>query len=146
MIDEGHEVGNHTCSHPSGGIPQIGMQAMFDDVKKLDDRLYNEFGYQMRLFRYPEGVQSERGDVLLKQMGYTPVFWSFCHTDYYVNDQPDPADALEGCVQWLHPGAVYLLHAVSSTNTEILGDFIDRARAEGYEFGLPEDLVTEELY
>ena len=36
----------------------------------------------------------------------------------------------------LHPGAIYLLHAVSSTNTEILGGFIDEARQRGYTFAL----------
>jgi hypothetical protein len=38
----------------------------------------------------------------------------------------------------LHPGAIYLLHAVSATNTEVLGDFIDQVRAAGYEFAVIE--------
>ena len=36
----------------------------------------------------------------------------------------------------LHPGAIYLLHARSDTNVAILGDFIDAARAAGFEFGV----------
>ena len=33
-----------------------------------------------------------------------------------------------------NPGEICLLHAVSKTNAEILGDVIDQIRAEGYEF------------
>ena len=32
-------------------------------------------------------------------------------------------------------GAIYLLHAKSATNTQILGEWIDAVRAAGYEFG-----------
>lgn len=31
-------------------------------------------------------------------------------------------------------GGIYLLHAVSKTNTTMLGDFIDGVRAKGFEF------------
>ena len=36
----------------------------------------------------------------------------------------------------LHNGAIYLLHAVSKTNAEVLGDFITGAREMGYTFEL----------
>ena len=34
----------------------------------------------------------------------------------------------------LHPGAVYLFHTESTANVSIMGDFIDWARGQGYEF------------
>ena len=141
MIDEGHTIGNHSCSHPSSGLPQLGARGVYEDLKQLDDMVYEQFHYQMELFRYPEGVASEQSLALIGQMGYTSVFWSFAYRDYVTDDQMDPADALSRCLEYIHPGAIYLLHAVSTTNTEILGDFIDGARARGYEFGSPADLV-----
>ena len=48
----------------------------------------------------------------------------------------NPDEALKQCIDELHPGAIYLLHAVSETNAEILGDWIDAVRAAGYEFGI----------
>ena len=134
MIDEGHTIGNHTCAHPSGGMPQLGAQEEYEDIKLLNDLVYDTFGYQMRLFRFPEGVASPQSVALLEQMGYTSVFWSFAYHDYDTDDQMDPDEALDRCVSYLHPGAIYLLHAVSSTNTQILSDFIDEARDRGYEF------------
>ena len=136
MIDEGHIIGNHSCAHKAGGMPQLGAQAQFEDYKWLNDAVYDTFGYQMRLFRFPEGVSSPQSCELLNMMGYKSVFWSFAYRDYDLDNQMDPSEALFQCVDQVHPGAVYLLHAVSATNTEILGDFIDSVRDEGYEFGV----------
>lgn len=136
MIDEGHIVGNHTCSHPAGGMPQLGAQAEYEDIKQLNDLVYDKFGYQMKLFRFPEGVASPQSVALLDQMGYKSVFWSFAYRDFDTENQMDPDEALSQCLASLHPGEIFLLHAVSTTNTEILGDFIDGVREQGYEFGV----------
>lgn len=135
MIDEGHIIGNHTCAHPAGGMPQLGAQAEYEDIKWLNDAVYDKYGYQMRLFRYPEGVSSKQSIALLNQMGYKSIFWSFAYKDFDLANQMDTSVALSQCVDQVHPGAIYLLHAVSTTNTAILGDFIDQVRAKGYEFG-----------
>ena len=135
MIDEGHIIGNHTCSHPASGMPSLGLKAEYKDIKKLNDEIYDTFGYQMRLFRFPQGNASKQSCALLQQMGYSSIFWSFAYYDYEPKDQMDPDEALDRCLEYIHPGAIYLLHAISKTNTEILGDFIDRAREKGFEFG-----------
>lgn len=147
MIDEGHVVGNHTCLHPSGGFPryvdQNGIDSFINDVSKLHKIVYDKFGYTMRLFRFPEGESSE---MLLAQawnMGYASVFWSYAHYDYNRSKQPEVSVTLDRCMNHMAPGAVYLLHACSSSNTEALNDFIKGARAQGYDFALiPVDAVT----
>ena len=144
MIDEGHTLGNHTCAHPSGGYPKYvdahGLQSFIDDFSKLHKLIYDDFGYSMKLFRFPEGESSEQLMAVLQNYGYTPVFWSYAHRDFVQNDQPEVSVTLNRCLSHMGCGAVYLLHAVSSSNTAALADFIDGARAEGYEFGtFPED-------
>lgn len=134
MIDEGHTIGNHTCAHPSGGIQQLGAEGTKEDIMKLHNLVLDKFGYDMKLFRYPEGTFSEQSLQVVHDLGYRPIFWSFAHVDWKLDDQPDPTESLAKCLDSLHPGAIYLLHAESATNTEILGDFIDGARAKGYEF------------
>ena len=97
----------------------------------------------MKLFRFPEGEASELTMAQLANIGYTPVFWSYAHRDYVLDDQPDPSVTLQRCLDHMAPGSVYLLHAVSSSNTAALGAFIDQARAAGYEFGVfPVNEVT----
>ena len=139
MIDEGHTLGNHTCAHPSGGYPKYvdshGLQSFVDDISRLHKLIYDSFGYKMKLFRFPEGESSERLMAVLQNYGYTPVFWSYAHRDFVLDDQPDVQVTLKRCLDHMGSGAVYLLHAVSSSNTAALSDFIDGARAAGWEFG-----------
>lgn len=130
MIDEGHIVGNHSMNHPN--FTTITPEEMYAEIKDLHDYVEEQFGYSMFLFRYPEGVFSEQSLAVLQDAGYQTSFWSYAYNDWDQNNQPDPDTAYRKVTGALHPGAIYLLHAVSETNSEILGSFIDEARAQGY--------------
>ena len=134
MIDEGHTIGNHSTTHPSKGMPSLSIDSQKNDIMNLHNVIKDNYGYEMNLFRNPAGIFSEQSLAVTKSLGYKSVFWSFAYYDYDPADQPEPTKALNKMVSNLHPGAIYLLHAVSATNTEVLGDFIDQARAAGYEF------------
>lgn len=134
MIDEGHEVGNHSVTHPSAGLPSQDIETQTYEINENHRYIKEQFGYDMHLFRYPAGKFSQQSIALINNLNYKSVFWSFAYLDYDVENQPEPTESLQKIVSKLHPGAIYLLHAESETNTQILGDFIDQARAQGYEF------------
>ena len=67
-------------------------------------------------------------------MGYTSVFWSCAYADWDVKDTKGGEYAFKTVTSRLHPGAVILLHSVSPDNAAALGDIIDYARSQGYEF------------
>lgn len=134
IIDGGHILGNHSVSHPSAGLPSKSLEEQQQEVLGLHDYIKQNYDYDMYLFRYPAGIFSEQSLAVLNNCGYRGVFWSFAYLDYDVENQPDEGEALEKMISKLHPGAIYLLHAESWTNTNVLGSFIDRARAAGYEF------------
>ena len=136
MIDEGHTVGNHSTTHPSKGMPSLTIDAQKNDIMGLHNLIKDTYGYEMSLFRNPAGIFSEQSLAVTKSLGYKSVFWSFAYYDYDPADQPEPTAALNKMMDKLHPGAIYLLHAVSATNTQVLGDFIDQARQAGYEFAV----------
>ena len=137
MIDEGHVIGNHSWSHPADGMPSLSVDDQIADITKLHNYVKEHFNYEMTLFRNPAGIFSERSLAVTQSLGYQSMFWSFAYADWDPDKQPDQAEALKKLIDRLHPGALYLLHAVSATNTAILGDFIDQARSLGYEFELP---------
>lgn len=132
MIDEGHVVANHSVNHKS--MPDLDSATAVEEIAGLHNYMVEHFNYQMSLFRPPEGKWSERSLEIAKALDYKTVLWSFAYKDYDVNDQPEYANALERVSGAAHPGAVYLLHAVSETNTAILGEFIDTLRGQGYTF------------
>lgn len=137
IIDEGHCLGNHTMSHPS--IPTVSDDRVKSEISELHHYILENYGYTMTLFRYPMGEFSEYTLEMINNMGYKSVFWSFAYKDWITDTQPDPAASLDKITDALHPGAIYLLHAVSSTNAAILGDFIDNASAKGYTFKLVDE-------
>lgn len=134
MIDEGHIVANHTASHPN--MPSLSNEEQVADIKKLHDYIKKNFNYDMTLFRYPAGIFSEQSLAVVSNAGYQSLFWSFAYADWDPNKQMNESEALSKLVERLHPGAIYLLHAVSSTNANILGDFIKQTKQKGYEFSV----------
>lgn len=142
IIDEGHILGNHSVTHPSAGLPSKSLDEQKEEVMGNHNYIKENFDYDMFLFRFPAGKFSEQSLAILNNCGYRSVFWSFAYLDYDVNNQPNEAESLQKMVDRLHPGAIYLLHAESWTNANVLGSFIDQARAAGYEFGVYTDTLN----
>lgn len=132
MIAEGHVVGNHSYNHPS--MPSVSLEKAAEEITKLHEYVKENFGYTMTLFRPPMGEYSEQTLALTKELGYQTVFWSFAYKDWDPKNQPEEEKSLQKTVDACHGGAVYLLHAVSETNTNILGRFIDGVREKGFVF------------
>ncbi len=130
MIAEGHTVGNHTWSHPS--LPECSPDELYSELSLLHEYVKNEFGYEMYVMRPPMGEFSQRVLACAKELGYTTVLWSFAYPDWDVNNQPDQEQAFQKITSKTHNGAVYLLHAVSETNSAILGRVIDYWQNNGY--------------
>ena len=130
MIDEGHTLGNHSTRHLN--YPEMTLEDAYEDMMNVHRMVEEQFGYTMRLFRFPAGAFSEQTLALVQKAGYRSVFWSFAYRDYDVNAQPTEEEALQTIRDRMHGGGIYLLHAVSQTNVKILPQVIDEMRAAGY--------------
>ncbi len=133
MILDGHIVGNHSATHPSDPSA-LSRETLAWEALGVHNYLRANYGYESRYFRFPAGVYSENALELISSVGYRSVFWSIAYADWDPANQPDKNVALDTLKSRLHPGAVILLHATSPVNAEILGEFIDYCRSEGYEF------------
>ena len=106
----------------------------FTDV---EDKFKELTGKDMpKFFRPPMGQYSEKSLAMTKDLGYKTVFWSFAYGDYEPSNQPSPYEGKKNILDHLHDGSILLLHAISKTNADILGEVIDEARKSGYEFYL----------
>lgn len=139
MIAEGHEVGNHTVNHPS--MPEVVSDAKLEEeLLGLDRVYYEKTGRSMSFLRPPKGEFSERTMKLSYNLGYTTVFWSFAYLDWDVNKQKGSQYAYNEVMDYLHGGAVLLLHAVSKDNAAALDSIIKSAKDKGYVFRPISDL------
>ena len=136
MANEGHLVCNHSVNHLNQVEAIKNPKKLEDDIAGLQTLYKDKTGNNLASFlRPPEGVYSERTLKFINDMGYRPVFWSFAYKDWLRDNQPDKKFAIEKITGQFHPGSVLLLHAVSDTNAEILGEIIDQAVNMGYRFG-----------
>ena len=133
MINEGHIVGNHSVTHPSDSST-LTREALAKELLGVHNHLLVNFGYESRYFRFPTGTYSPNALELVQSVGYRSVFWSIAHTDWDTENQPGVDVSFNTVTSRLHSGAVILLHTCSADNVAMLADFIDYARAQGYEF------------
>lgn len=135
MVNEGHLVGNHTNTHPSLPSVSTNIKTFNEEILSVADAYKKVTGSEMfKILRPPMGDYSELSLYLTKQLGYKSIFWSFAYYDYDQENQPDKVYALNKITSGTHNGAIMLLHGVSKTNTEILGDVIKNIKNQGYQF------------
>lgn len=131
MIEEGHEVGNHTVNHHS--LPSLKISTLEKEFLSLEESFTKLTGKSMKYMRPPKGEYSERVLEAARQLGYKTVFWSYAYKDYDVKNQKGADHAYKMVMDNLHNGAVILLHAVSKDNAEALDRIIKSIKASGYD-------------
>jgi len=137
MVREGHVVGNHSATHPSMPALADDPDAFARELTRVEQAFSEATGARLaRVFRPPKGEYSALSLYRTAALGYESVFWSFAHRDWVTDDQPPVETTVRRILDGSHPGAIYLLHAVSSSNAEALDEAIAGLRAQGYGFGV----------
>lgn len=134
MKEEGHIVANHSVTHPS--FPELTDEEVIQELRETAAYYESLTGEEMApFFRPPMGEYSDRTLYLTRREGYRTIFWSIAYRDWVVDDQPGKDYVYQHFLDNHHPGAIPLVHAVSSSNTEALDEVIKAMKAEGYRFG-----------
>lgn len=135
MVAEGHLVGNHSQTHPSMPAKTSNPEQFNREITDVAGSFQDLTGKEMpKFFRPPRGEYSEKSLQMTKELGYKTIFWSFAYQDWLIDEQPDPEKSYQRIIQGTHNGQIMLLHAVSSTNTQILERVIKDIKKEGYRF------------
>lgn len=133
MVADGHAVCNHTSTHPS--LPGVSNSRIEQEIRKTEEAFSRVTGTAMaRYLRPPSGEYSQRTVAYTQELGYATVFWSMAFKDWDVNDQPGAEYSYNHVMANVHPGAIILLHAVSSSNAGALDRILTDLKAEGYGF------------
>ena len=88
IINEGHELANHSYSHNYNRLYTKSVESFIEDVKKLHSFILYRFDYTMTSFRFPGGpfgfptsVFDERR-AALRGIGYREFAWHVDPSDY----------------------------------------------------------------
>lgn len=134
MVEEGHIVANHSVTHSS--FPTLSNEQIQEELEGTAQAFKEATGYEMApFFRTPSGNYSERVLNEVRKQGYRSIFWSLAYKDWDVKNQPGAEFVYNHILENHHAGGIFLLHAVSESNTEALDDVLKGLKAEGYRFG-----------
>jgi peptidoglycan-N-acetylglucosamine deacetylase len=126
MIEQGHEVGNHTYHHVR--LPQLSDGEVRDELEQANTTLKGISGKPMRFFRPPGGDYSPATLRISKALGLTTAFWT---------DDPGDFDNLGDAVlesrllRKLRPGGIVLLHDNVIDTIQVLSAFLRVANQRG---------------
>lgn len=134
MLDEGHVIGNYTATYAK--VPDLSLNDLTSELTLLYNYLQDTYGYDMYLFRTPSGYFSERVLAAAQKYGMRTVFWSYSYIDWDSANQPEAATALTNALNSAHGGAIYSYSGSSSTNRDMMADFIDGIREKNLEFAV----------
>lgn len=143
MVSDGHIIGNHSYHHPDFTI--MRKQEIKTELEDLEKAVANITDQKQLIYlRPPRGLFSEDTLKWSQELGYTHIFWSLAFKDWKTDDQKGWKYAYDEIIEQIHPGAVVLLHAVSSDNAKALEKVIKELKQQGYTFKNLNDLAIKE--
>ena len=144
MVDEGHIVGNHSYHHPDFSI--MSKSAIKEELETLE-RAVGDITDQkeMKYLRPPRGIFNEQSLKWSNELGYIHIFWSLAFNDWNTSKQKGWQFAYDQIMEQVHPGAIVLLHTVSSDNAEALLQGITELKKQGYQFKSLDDLIFKDM-
>lgn len=139
MINEGHIIANHTNKHKD--LTKLSEEEILKEVRDLEDMFKEATNSSLSSYvRPPEGKFDERVLKVLNDKGYKNVLWSLAYVDWKINEQKGKENAYKNIVDYIHNGAIILLHGVSSDNRDALEDIIKELKEQGYNFSSLDEL------
>jgi peptidoglycan/xylan/chitin deacetylase (PgdA/CDA1 family) len=138
IVAEGHEVGNHTYSHPF--VFFKSRRQIAEEIDCTQAIIEKVVGFRPNIFRPPYGARWFGLVPTLLKRGMHLILWSATGYDW----KKDFAGITQAALRELRPGAVILLHDGRETRpaaqidrwptVQALPGLIAGARREGYTF------------
>jgi peptidoglycan/xylan/chitin deacetylase (PgdA/CDA1 family) len=130
IVEEGHEIGNHSFSH-SYDLGFFTERRLQDDLDQCSDVLSRILARKVLFFRPPFGVTNPRYARVLKRLQLTSVGWSLRSFDTATESHEVLLNRLVSNVKG---GDIVLLHDTQEVTLEILPSFFDFCKKEGFQF------------
>lgn len=138
---EGHEIGNHSWSHPYFG--RMSDEAVRHELKKTDDAIRSAIGTSPTLLRPPYGsITARQRKWIADEFGYKIVLWDVDPLDW---KRPGPAVVRDRIVRNTRAGSIVLSHDIHPGTIEAMPDTIEQLQAKGFKFVTVSELISMAL-
>ena len=139
VIDAGHEVGNHTFTHPH--IASLNEQAIFEEIGRCEDALEELCEYRPHILRTPQGALTPSLERCLLEDDYILVLWSLDTRDW---DNKSTDAIVRSVLDGVKSGDIVLMHDYIGYNSKTPGALeriIPELLSRGYEFVTVSELL-----
>ncbi len=131
---DGHEIGNHSWSHPL--LPRLSDQAIASQFAMTDAAIFDAVGFVPTIARPPKGAYDP--DVI-REAGRPVIIWGATGLDWRLHNATVAARL---SLSRASSGLIVLLHDTFAVTLEETRLLIDGFRAAGYGFATVSDLLA----
>jgi peptidoglycan/xylan/chitin deacetylase (PgdA/CDA1 family) len=136
-IREGHEIGNHTWSHPN--LAKMSDENVRSQIKRTEDAITSAIGSRPTLFRPPYGsVTGHQKHFIHDDLGYEIILWEVDPLDW---KNPGPNVVSSRILKETHPGAIVLAHDIHAQTIQAMPATISELEAKGFKFVTVSELL-----
>ncbi|KHE68074.1 polysaccharide deacetylase family protein [Halobacillus sp. BBL2006] len=141
IVSSGHELANHTYSHPNfNGLPPEKMKEEMDKTYQSIKEIAHT---RPKLFRPPGGYYNDPIVETANDQGYTVVLWSW-HQDTFDWRNPGVNSIVNKVLRKTRNGDIILFHDFGGDRTQTiqaLEQILPELKKRGYEFITVSELV-----
>jgi len=138
---EGHEIGNHSYSHPH--MNNLTFDQVVMELEKNHAMIYDLTQQHPFLFRPPFGEYNNTVIKAADSIGYFTIQWSVDYLDW----KNTTADQIyQRVMSQIHPGAIVLFHNAAPGTPAALRRIIPDLLAQGYQIVPISELIYRENY
>jgi peptidoglycan/xylan/chitin deacetylase (PgdA/CDA1 family) len=140
IVAEGHEIANHTWSHPA--MPSLGAGRLSQEIRSTSEVIERVTGRRPRNLRPPYGAINDRvRRVVTGEHGMDVIMWSVDPLDW---KRPGAAVVAQRLVEGAEPGGILLAHDIHPGTIEAMPATIAGLKAKGLGFVTVSQLLALE--
>src|SRR2546422_9755403 len=134
---EGHEIGNHSWSHPN--LAKMSDDNVRSQLRRTDDAIRGATGNRPTLLRPPYGsITAREKRWIHDEFGYGIILWDVDPNDW---KRPGPAVVRARILKETRPGSIVLSHDIHPGTIEAMPSTFDELEAKGFKFVTVSELI-----
>jgi peptidoglycan/xylan/chitin deacetylase (PgdA/CDA1 family) len=135
---EGHEIGNHSWSHPQ--LNKMSDDAVRSQLRRTDDAIKAITGQRPTLFRPPYGALTARQKRWIHdEFGYQIVMWDVDPLDW---KDPGPTTVGNRILKETRSGSIVLSHDIHRGTIEAMPSTLEQLQTKHFKFVTVSELIN----
>ncbi len=141
MVEEGHEVANHTWAHPL--LTSYGNEGVDSQLRRAHDAITKSGGVEPLLYRPPYGgARLTQRRTIQERFGYPTILWDVDPLDW--QSPRSVQKVYDRVLAATKPGSIVLLHDIHETTVAAMPATLDVLIARGYHMVTVTQLINLE--